>query len=103
MGCMRRGGGRRSRRRSCCGRCCCRFCTRGGANGCLMEEMNYNLLFRWFVGLEMDDAVWDVTVFTKNRERLVAGAVAQKFFAAVVQQAREAGLLSDEHFTVDGT
>ena len=68
-----------------------------------MEEMNYNLLFRWFVGLEMDDAVWDVTVFTKNRERLVAGAVAQKFFAAVVQQAREAGLLSDEHFTVDGT
>jgi len=69
----------------------------------LMEEMNYNLLFRWFVGLEMDDAVWDVTVFTKNRERLVAGAVAQKFFAAVVQQAREAGLLSDEHFTVDGT
>jgi transposase len=69
----------------------------------LMEEMNYNLLFRWFVGLEMDDAVWDVTVFTKNRERLIAGEVAQKFFAAVVEQARGAGLLSDEHFTVDGT
>jgi transposase len=69
----------------------------------LMEEMNYNLLFRWFVGLEMDDEVWDVTVFTKNRERLIAGAVAQKFFEAVVKQAREAGLLSDEHFTVDGT
>jgi transposase len=69
----------------------------------LMEEMNYNLLFRWFVGLEMDDGVWDVTVFTKNRERLIAGAVAQKFFAAVVRQARGAGLLSDEHFTVDGT
>jgi len=69
----------------------------------LMEEMNYNLLFRWFVGLEMDDAVWDVTVFTKNRERLIAGSVAQKFFAAVVEQARGAGLLSDEHFTVDGT
>jgi transposase len=69
----------------------------------LMEEMNYNLLFRWFVGLEMDDGVWDVSVFTKNRERLVGGAVAQKFFAAVVQQARGAGLLSDEHFTVDGT
>jgi transposase len=69
----------------------------------LMEEMNYNLLFRWFVGLEMDDEVWDVTVFTKNRERLVAGEVAQKFFAAVVEQARRAGLLSDEHFTVDGT
>jgi len=69
----------------------------------LMEEMNYNLLFRWFVGLEMDDAVWDVTVFTKNRERLLAGEVAQKFFAAVVKQAQAAGLLSDEHFTVDGT
>jgi transposase len=69
----------------------------------LMEEMNYNLLFRWFAGLEMDDAVWDVTVFTKNRERLIVGEVAQKFFQAVVKQAREAGLLSDEHFTVDGT
>lgn len=69
----------------------------------LMEEMDYNLLFRWFVGLEMDDEVWDVTVFTKNRERLMAGEVAQKFFQAVVKQARGAGLLSDEHFTVDGT
>ena len=69
----------------------------------LMEEMNYNLLFRWFVGLEMDDEVWDVTVFTKNRERLLGGEVAQKFLAAVIQQARQAGLLSDEHFTVDGT
>ena len=69
----------------------------------LMEEMNYNLLFRWFVGLEMDDEVWDVTVFTKNRERLIAGEVAQKFFAAVLKQARSAALLSDEHFTVDGT
>lgn len=69
----------------------------------LMEEMNYNLLFRWFVGLEMDDTVWDVTVFTKNRERLLAGEIAQKFFQAVVEQARRAGLLSDEHFTVDGT
>ena len=53
----------------------------------LMEEMNYNLLLRWFVGLEMDDEVWDVTVFAKNRERLIAGEVAQKFFAAVLQQA----------------
>jgi transposase len=69
----------------------------------LMEEMNYNLLFRWFVGLEMDDEVWDVTVFTKNRERLIAGAVAGKFFEAVLQSVRGAGLLSDEHFTVDGT
>jgi len=63
-----------------------------------MEEMNYNLLFRWFVGLEMDDEVWDVTVFTKNRERLIAGEVAQKFFAAVLKQARSAALLSDETF-----
>ncbi len=69
----------------------------------LMEEMNYNLLFRWFVGLEMDDEVWDVTVFTKNRERLIAGEVAQKFFAAVLKQARSAAWLSDEQFTVDGT
>src|ERR1700681_3589422 len=69
----------------------------------LMEEMDYNLLFRWFVGVEMDDEVWDVTVFTKNRERLIAGEVAQKFFAAVLKQARAWGLLSDEHFTVDGT
>lgn len=69
----------------------------------LMEEMDYNLLFRWFVGLEMDDEVWDVTVFTKNRERLIAGEVAQKFFTAVVGQARARGLMSDEHFTVDGT
>ncbi len=69
----------------------------------LMEEMNYNLLFRWFVGLEMDDPVWDVTVFTKNRERLLGGEVGQKFFQAVVRQAGGGGLLSDEHFTVDGT
>jgi transposase len=66
----------------------------------LMEEMNYSLLFRWFVGLEMDDEVWDVTVFTKNRERLMAGEISQKFWQAVLGQA--GGLLSDEHFTVDG-
>ena len=73
----------------------------GRSERLLMEEMNYNLLFRWFVGLEMDDEVWDVTVFTKNRERLVGGEIAQKFLQQVVQQASE--LLSDEHFTVDGT
>ncbi len=67
----------------------------------LMEEMDYNLLFRWFVGLEMDDRVWDVTVFTKNRERLMAGEISQQFLQAVLRQAGE--LLSDEHFTVDGT
>jgi transposase len=69
----------------------------------LMEELNYNLLFRWFVGLNMDDAVWHPTTFTKNRDRLLAGDVAAAFFDAVAAQARTAGLLSDEHFTVDGT
>lgn len=69
----------------------------------LMEQMDYNLLFRWFVGLRMDDQVWDVTVFTKNRERLIAGEIAERFFQEVVKQARAGGLLSDEHFTVDGT
>src|SRR6266700_6277802 len=69
----------------------------------LMEQMDYNLLFRWFVGLEMDDAVWDVTVFTKNRERLIEGAVSQQLLEAVLVEAREHNLLSEEHFTVDGT
>ena len=69
----------------------------------LMEQLNYNLLFRWFVGLEMDDPVWDVTVFTKNRERLIAGAVSQQLLQAVLVEAREKQLLSEEHFTVDGT
>ena len=69
----------------------------------LMEQLDYNLLFRWFVGLNMDDAVWDPTVFTKNRERLLAGDIAQAFFTRVLAQARQRSLLSDEHFTVDGT
>ncbi len=69
----------------------------------LMEQLNYNLLFRWFVGLEMDDVVWDTTVFTKNRERLIAGEVSRRLLAAVLLQAREHKLLSEEHFTVDGT
>src|SRR5499425_3298649 len=69
----------------------------------LMEQLEYNLLFRWFVGLNMDEPVWDVTVFTKNRDRLLKGEVAEAFFAAVLAQARQRGLLSDEHFTVDGT
>src|ERR1039458_6072050 len=67
----------------------------------LMEQLGYNLLFRWFVGLSMDDAVWDVTVFTKNRERLLEGEIAEGFFEQVMARAKE--LLSDEHFTVDGT
>ena len=69
----------------------------------LMEELHYNLLFRWFVGLNMDDPIWHPTTFTKNRDRLLAGEVAAAFFDAVRAQARTAGLLSDEHFTVDGT
>src|SRR3989440_66853 len=69
----------------------------------LMEQLDYNPLFRWFVGLNMDDAIWDVTVFTKNRERLLDGDIAEAFFQAVLQPARGRSLLSDEHFTVDGT
>ena len=69
----------------------------------LMEQLEYNLLFRWFVGLNLDEPVWDATVFSKNRERLLEGGIAEGFFAAVVGQARGQGLLSDEHFTVDGT
>jgi len=69
----------------------------------LMEEMDYNILFRWFVGLNLDDPVWDATVFTKNRDRLLEAEVAKEFLARVVGQAREKGWTSDEHFTVDGT
>src|SRR6202042_3484984 len=69
----------------------------------LMEQLEYNLLFRWFVGLNMDDAVWDVTVFTKNRDRLLKAEVARKFFDLVVGEAKTLNLMSDEHFTVDGT
>jgi len=69
----------------------------------LMERLEYDLLFRWFVGLQMDEAVWDVTVFTKNRDRLLEGKIAERFFDQVLAQADEHRLLSDEHFTVDGT
>ena len=69
----------------------------------LMEEMDYNLLFRWFVGLNADEEVWDATTFTKNRDRLLEAELAKEFLARVVEQARGKGLTSDEHFTVDGT
>jgi transposase len=69
----------------------------------LMDQLNFNLLYRWFVGLGIDDAVWDVGVFTKNRDRLLDGEIARGFFDQVLAQARQANLLSDEHFTVDGT
>jgi transposase len=69
----------------------------------LMEQLDYNLLFRWFVGLSLDAVVWDVTVFTKNRDRLIAGDIAAQFLAAVLNQERVKALLSDDHFSVDGT
>jgi transposase len=69
----------------------------------LMEQLEYNLLFRWFVGLNMDDPVWDPTVFSKNRDRLLAADVATLFFHEVLGEARARDLVSDEHFTVDGT
>lgn len=69
----------------------------------LVEQLEYNLLFRWFVGLAMDDVVWTPTTFTKNRDRLLAGDIARQFFEAVLTQARAQRVLSAEHFTVDGT
>ena len=69
----------------------------------LMEEIDYSVLYRWFVGMNLDEPVWDVTVFTKNRDRLLDGDVAREFLCEVVRQAQEKGLTSDEHFTVDGT
>ena len=69
----------------------------------LMEQLEYNLLFRWFVGLNVDEPVWVATVFSKNRDRLLEGEIAAKFFAQVLEQARANELLSDEHFSVDGT
>jgi transposase len=67
----------------------------------LVEQLDYNLLFRWFVGLGMDDVVWHHAVFSKNRDRLLSSAVAQQFFSEVNRQAKR--FMSDEHFTVDGT
>jgi transposase len=69
----------------------------------LMEEIDYSVLFRWFVGLNLDEEVWDATTFTKNRDRLLEADVAKEFLAQVVAQAGAKGLTSDEHFTVDGT
>jgi transposase len=69
----------------------------------LMEEIDYSILFRWFIGLSMDEPIWSPTTFSKNRERLLTHDVAAAFFDAVVSEARGAGLMSDEHFTVDST
>jgi transposase len=73
------------------------------SEGQLMEQINFNILYRWFVGLEMDEAVWDEKVFSKNRSRLIAGEASQQLLLAVIEDARGHQLLSEEHFTVDGT
>lgn len=69
----------------------------------LMEELDYSVLYRWFVGLSLDDPTWDATTFTKNRDRLLDGDIADAFFTEVLAAIKGDGLLSDEHFTVDGT
>jgi transposase len=69
----------------------------------LVEELDYSVLYRWFVGLSLDDPIWDATTFTKNRDRLLDGDIADAFFAEVVAAIQADGLMSDEHFTVDGT
>lgn len=69
----------------------------------LLEQLRYNLLFRWFVGLSMDDPIWNVSSFSKNRDRFLNGEISERFFEKVLVIAREANLMSDEHFTVDGT
>ena len=69
----------------------------------LCEQLGYNMLYRWFVGLSMDDAAWDHSTYTKNRDRLIEHEVVRALFGQVMQQAKEAQLLSDEHFSVDGT
>ena len=69
----------------------------------LMEEIEYNILFRWFVGVNLDEEVWDETVFSKNRDRLLEADVAKQFFQQVVEQLRVQDFTSNEHFTVDGT
>ena len=69
----------------------------------LMEELDYNILYRWFVGLNLDDPIWDATTFTKNRDRLLSGDIADAFFTEVLAAIQAEGLISDEHCTVDGT
>ena len=69
----------------------------------LIEQLEYNLLFRWFVGLGMDEPIWDHSTFSKNRDRLLRGDIADAFFAEALAEAHTHGLLSDQHFTVDGT
>jgi transposase len=99
---MRKSGGRRFRPSHCCGRCRLQVLYTVRSERMLMEQLDYNLLFRWFVGLNIDDPIWDAMVFTKNRDRLLRAEVAKTLLAEVLAQARSRGLLSTEHFTVDG-
>lgn len=69
----------------------------------LVEQLEYNMLFRWFVGLNLDDDIWDHSTFTKNRDRLLEGEIAERFFKEVLAMAKDEGLVSQDHFTVDGT
>lgn len=69
----------------------------------LVEQLDYNMMFRWFVGLNPDDPIWDHSTFTKNRDRILEGEICQRFFKEVLEIAKDQGLVSDEHFTVDGT
>lgn len=69
----------------------------------LVDQLHYNMLFRWFVGLSMEEAVWDHSTFSKNRDRIIEGSAIEEFFEQIVERARHAGLLSGEHFSVDGT
>jgi transposase len=69
----------------------------------LVEQLEYNLLFRWFVGLSVDEPVWDHSTFSKNRDRLFGADIARDLFDSIIAQAHATGLLSDEHFSVDGT
>ena len=101
--CTRRRGGRRFRRSNCSARLLLQILYSIRSERLLMEELDYNILYRWFVGLSLDDPIWDATTFTKNRERLLSGDIADAFFAEVLAAIKAEGLLSDEHFTVDGT
>jgi hypothetical protein len=92
--------GRRFRRSACCAQLLQIFYSIRSER-LLMEQLDYNLLFRWFVGMDMDEPIWDPTVFTKNRDRLLNQDIGRSFFRRVVERAE--GLMSDEHFTVDGT
>jgi len=98
-----RSGGNRSRRNNCCAPCCYRPLYSIRSERQLVERIEFDLLFRWFFGLGIDNPVWDATTFIKNRNRLLEGNVALKFLARVLAQSRFKALLSTEHFSVEGT